>query len=344
MKVLMTADVVGGVWQYSLNLSRHLVERGTEILLAIMGGADDRSLSPACLGHLPGIQLHKSDYKLEWMQQPWDDVDRAGTWLLDLAAQFKPDVIHLNGYAHAALPWRAPVVVVAHSCVYSWWSAVHGTAPPENEWDEYKWRASAGLHAADVVIAPSAFMAAALATHYGFPASRTRVIHNFSDAPLYHGLEKQPFYLAAGRTWDKGKNLAMLDAIASCLPWPMRIAASLPHQDLLEEMQRASVYVHPALYEPFGLAVLEAARAQCCLVLSDIPSLRELWDGAAIFVDPRNPEEWIKVLLRIANDPGERESLGRLAQIHSARYSAATTMEQYRRAYASVTIREGAAA
>ena len=39
-------------------------------------------------------------------------------------------------------------------------------------------------------------------------------------------------------------------------------------------------------YEPFGLAVLEAAQAGCALVLSDIPTFRELWDGAAMFVPP----------------------------------------------------------
>ena len=38
------------------------------------------------------------------------------------------------------------------------------------------------------------------------------------------------------------------------------------------------------VYEPFGLAVLEAAQAGCALVLSDIPTHREMWDGAAIFV------------------------------------------------------------
>ena len=44
------------------------------------------------------------------------------------------------------------------------------------------------------------------------------------------------------------------------------------------------VFVSAALYEPFGLAVLEAAQAGCALVLSDIPTFRELWDGAALFV------------------------------------------------------------
>lgn len=36
-----------------------------------------------------------------------------------------------------------------------------------------------------------------------------------------------------------------------------------------------------------GLSVLEAAQAGCALVLGDIDSLRELWDGAATFVPER---------------------------------------------------------
>ena len=35
----------------------------------------------------------------------------------------------LNAYVHAALPFGRPVLVVAHSCVTSWWRAVHETDP-----------------------------------------------------------------------------------------------------------------------------------------------------------------------------------------------------------------------
>ncbi len=49
-------------------------------------------------------------------------------------------------------------------------------------------------------------------------------------------------------------------------------------------LARSPIFASAALYEPFGLAVLEAAQAGCALVLSDIPTFRELWDGAALFV------------------------------------------------------------
>ena len=74
---------------------------------------------------------YAAPFALEWMKDPWADVDRAGAWLLALESQLHPDVVHLNGFCHAALPWRAPVVTVAHSCVCSWWRSVHGVQAPE---------------------------------------------------------------------------------------------------------------------------------------------------------------------------------------------------------------------
>jgi glycogen synthase len=342
LKILMTADAVGGVWQYSLDLISELVGRGAHVLLATMGPRPNEAQQQR-LAALPAVTLCESDYKLEWMEQPWKDVDSAGAWLLDLAAQFQPDVVHLNGFSHATLSWNVPRVVVAHSCVYSWWQAVHGSAPPQHEWAEYRHRVSGGLRAANAIVAPSAFMATALTTHYGLPTGRAKVIHNFSESPWFSGVEKEPLYFAAGRVWDVGKNLKLLDDIAGRLPWPVRIAGSLPHESVLAEMQRASVYVHPSRYEPFGLAVLEAARAQCCLVLSDIPPLRELWDGAAIFVDPRDPERWAHTLTAIARNEAGRQPLGRLARLRALRYSSAAAVQGYYELYQSLARAEKSA-
>ena len=51
-------------------------------------------------------------------------------------------------------------------------------------------------------------------------------------------------------------------------------------------MARAAIFVSSSVYEPFGLAVLEAAGSGAALVLSDIPTFRELWDEAALFAPP----------------------------------------------------------
>jgi hypothetical protein len=101
------------------------------------------------------------------MADAWEDVHRAGDWLLDVAAESGADVIHLNGYVHAALPWDRPLLVVGHSCVLSWWQAVKGQAAP-SEWRRYRDAVERGLEAADMVVTPSDSMLLALRRHYRF--------------------------------------------------------------------------------------------------------------------------------------------------------------------------------
>src|SRR5947207_11901836 len=116
----MTTDCVGGVWTYAIELCKALGSRGVHVSLATMGpraSAEQRDEVRV----LRNVDLHESEFKLEWMDEPWNDVARAGDWLMNLADSLGVDLVHLNGYAHASLPWRRPTVVVGHSCVLSWW-------------------------------------------------------------------------------------------------------------------------------------------------------------------------------------------------------------------------------
>ena len=107
MNVLMTADTVGGVWTYCVELAHALAPYDVVVHLATMGrppSAAQRAESGVFAG------VHESTYSLEWQDDPWAGVDAAGEWLLSMAADLRPDVVHLDGYAHGVLPWRAPVV------------------------------------------------------------------------------------------------------------------------------------------------------------------------------------------------------------------------------------------
>ena len=318
MKLLMTADTVGGVWTYALELARALDAHGVQIVLATMGKRLDAAQRREYRA-LGNIDVVESTYRLEWMDDPWTDVDRAGEWLLRIEQQVGPDIVHLNGYAHAALSWRAPTIVVGHSCVCSWWRAMHGEEAPA-DWSEYRARVSAGLAAADYVVAPTHAMLDALVRHYG-PLRASTVIPNGRDARQFTPAIKQPIVLSAGRIWDEAKNVAALDRIAPQLEWPIHVAgpAASPNGDaarhenvhmlgrlapreLARWLARASVYALPARYEPFGLSVLEAALAGCALVLGDIPSLREIWGDAATFVDPNDDAAILRALVWLCDD------------------------------------------
>jgi glycosyltransferase involved in cell wall biosynthesis len=321
----MTADTVGGVWTYALELARALAESGLEVALATMGAAaspEQRSDAQA----IPSLELFESSYRLPWMDQPWDDVRRAGDWLLGLASRIGPDLVQLNEPAFGSLAWPVPVVAVAHSCVLSWWQSVRQSSAPV-EWNRYREEMTQGLHGADVVVAPSRWMLSSLRRHYGIRTGS--VILNGRDSADFTPGSKLPIVFAAGRLWDPAKNLLALEEIAAGLPWPIYVAGdarhpgreesisverlhllgSLPSRTVASWLRRAAVYAFPARYEPFGLSVLEAALAGCTLVLGDIPSLRELWEGSAIFVPPDEPETLRVAVEGLVRDPGLRQAL-----------------------------------
>ncbi|MFP2929651.1 glycosyltransferase family 4 protein, partial [Pyxidicoccus sp. 3LG] len=303
-RVLMTADTIGGVWTYALELARAFAPLDVEVTLATLGAplSESQWLEARAL---PNLAIEEGRFRLEWMDDPWEDVRAAGDWLLSLEARVRPDVVHLNGYAHGALPWTKKPLVVGHSCIQSWWRAVKGEGAPER-YAHYREAVAAGLRGAGRVVAPTAAMLEALCAHYG-PLPHAEVIpHGRLPEAMPPRAKREPFILSTGRLWDEAKNLAALEAAAPRLGWPVKVAgdARQPpgnhvesrHVELLGHltplalagwMGRASVYALPARYEPSGLSVLEAALSGCALVLGDIPSLRELWgDGPALFVPP----------------------------------------------------------
>lgn len=335
MKVLLHADAVGGAFTWAVELARGLVRRGVRVVLATEGAA----LTPdqrAAVAAVPGLSHREARYRLEWMEEPWDDVARAGDWLVSLERRERPDLVHLSAYAHAARPFRAPRLVTAHSCVLSWWEAVRGErAPPA--WDRYRREVGAGLRAADAVVAPTQAMAAALVRHHG-PIPRPAVIPNGRDPARFPPGRKLPLVLGAGRLWDEAKGAAAVARVAPEVPWavalagegdaglglqaaglrsaegepgrtgawrgngPVHLLGRVPEAQLAGWLARASIFAHPARYEPFGLAVLEAALCGCALVLGDIDSLRELWDGAAMFVPPGDDRALCGALRALAGD------------------------------------------
>ena len=333
MKVLMTGDTVGGVSTYVCELTGALAARGVDTTLALMGPRLTLERREALRG--AGVaRVHAREYKLEWMDDPWRDVERAGRWLLELEAEVEPDVVHLNEYAHGALPWRAPTLVVGHSCVLSWWEAVHGKPAPA-AWGRYRSEVASGLAAAGLVAAPTAAMLRELIRFYA-PRAETVVLPNGRRPPTVRR-PKEPFVLGVGRLWDAAKNLAALDAAAASIEWPVLVAGDGPEpsarprharllgrlsdRELAERFAAASVFASPATYEPFGLAALEAGLARCALVLGDIPTLREVWDDAAVFVDPRDPDGLARAINEIIRDPMLREELARAAALRAGEFT-----------------------
>ena len=349
-RLLMTTDTVGGVWTYALDLAQALQEYGIDIVLATMGpplNAQQR----ADVQQLKNISVFESPFKLEWMEAPWDDVEAAGVWLLELETLTQPDVVHLNGYAHGALPWQSPTLMVGHSCVFSWFAAVHRTLPGV-AWERYRREVTRGLRAADLVTAPTAAMLTALRTHYGTFAAAPPIANGRRAASFPPGV-KEPCILTAGRVWDAAKNVAALEQVAAQLSWPVFVAGEAQHPDggearfhnvqclgqlapadLAVWLGSAAIFALPARYEPFGLSALEAGLAGCALVLGDIPSLREVWGDGAVFVPPDQPDVLAEVLQRLTTDASWRALMARRARARALQYTPERMAQEYVALYA----------
>jgi glycosyltransferase involved in cell wall biosynthesis len=359
-RVLMTADTVGGVWTYAVELARELEVRGVRVGIATMGAPLSAHQRDALAGSRR-ITLFESTYRLEWMADCAADVEAAGDWLLELERAFQPDIVHLNQYAFGALPFRAPTLVVAHSCVLSWWRAVRGDAAP-SEWNTYRRWVKQGLEGAGLVAAPTRAMLDSLAQNYSH-ARAGLVLPNGASADDFAPAAKQEVVLAAGRFWDAAKNLGALEQVAPTLPWTVKVAGAykqpdggsvapagvqclgeLPRGRLAREFATAAIYALPARYEPFGLSVLEAALSGCALVLGDIPSLREIWGPAALYVPPDDHAALRSTLLRLMDEPAERKRLAEAARQRALHFTPERKCDGYLAAYAQLAPRFSPAA
>jgi len=344
IRILMTTDTVGGVWTYSCGLGSHLSESGADVTLVTMG-VRARADQLAML-HGSRVRLIETDLALEWQDPEGQNVSDARRVLAGLETRFRPDIVHLNSFRETCFGWRAPTVLAAHSCVNSWAQACRDTAwLEEPRWRRYTRRIVTALNETQAWVCPSQSFHNVIAEIYR-PRSPGAVIWN-GIAPGGPGRRKQNLIFSAGRLWDRAKNIGALAAAAPGLPWPIQVAGpadtcpatsmswlgQLPREVMRARLQHAAIFVSPALYEPFGLCVLEAAAAGCALVLSDIPTFRELWSGAALFVDPADSGALHRTLLHLCNDERERMRLQRAAYEHSLTYSLARMTSAYLRLY-----------
>jgi glycosyltransferase involved in cell wall biosynthesis len=331
-RVLITTDAVGGIWNYSLDLARGLARLGFGAVLAVMGPSPTPAQKKAARA-IPELRLVDTGLPLDWLAPDADALAKAGAAIARLATKEQVDLVQLNTPALAAeAKFPVPVVAVMHSCVASWWSQVKGDeAMPE----DFAWRTECvrkGLAAANCVAAPTAAFGELVQRCYGLRVP-PRTVHN-GRSPLATGSQApHDFIFTAGRLWDPGKNLRTLDAAAAGIAVPVHVAGPLEgpngqtiafeHLNSLGNLDEAAigrwlsarpVFVSAALYEPFGLSVLEAAAAGCPLILADIPTFRELWQEVAIFVDPNDPAAFARACNDLVGDDFERAVMGRAAK------------------------------
>lgn len=144
-------------------------------------------------------------------------------------------------------------------------------------------------------------------------------------------LQGAPYVLSTGKLSPRKNIAAVINAMSS-------LAAELPHhlvlvggdgwstEEIYSTLERtsmrdrvhvlgyvadhelrnlyshASAYVHPSLYEGFGLTVLEAMACGCPVVTSNTTSLPEVAGDAALLIDPASTPQLAGAIRRVCSD------------------------------------------
>jgi len=355
MRVLMTTDAVGGVWTVTCELTAFLLSAGHAVALANIGP------KPSAAGQAWADDLQKKygaafafrcePSPLEWMPENTSSYSGAAASLLRFVRDFRADLLHSHQFCWGALPVALPRMITAHSDVMSWADACRPAGLPSSPWlDRYRTLVQRGLAYADAVVSPSAWMRRALHRHFdvrchSFVIPNGRTVY-CGGQPARRRLQA----VSVGRLWDDAKGLGMLFDVRSKVPilvageesfaassvvtHGLRALGRLEESAILSLFRESSIYIATSIYEPFGLAPLEAALCGCAILARDIPSLREVWGDAALFYT--TPQELSALLDGLGNEPLLLLSAQRKARDRASYFTAARMAKHYLQCYGSL--------
>ena len=350
MRVLMTTDTVGGVWTFTRELAQQLTLRGHSVALVSFGripsGEQNAWAEAMKMAHPDLFVFCSSDTPLEWMQDNDLVWSQGAGLLMEVANNFLADILHSNQFCWGALSLDLPKLITAHSDVRSWAATCRSEAPGASLWlDRYDELLQDGIDGADAIVSPTRWMRETLPAHYEVHAP-SRVIPNGRTSSEAAAESKRDLRaVTVGRLWDEGKGLAILSDIVPPLPIFMAGECSfqstvshdlgsvatalgaLDEKSLFELLSTSSVYIATSVYEPFGLAPLEAALCGCAIVARDIPSFREVWGDAALYF--KDGVDLENALERLASDRSMLKALMIAAAARAHTFTAERMADRY---------------
>lgn len=198
------------------------------------------------------------------------------------------------------------------------------------------------LRKADRIIADSEFTKRRVVEILGYPAEKIDVVYLGVDMKAYSPspAKKEPYMVLYVGSEMPRKNLSVLIKAFAKLKkkipesrllkigepqWPnsraklKKMASELGVSDSVEFIdnvkdlasyyRKATVLVHPSIYEGFGFPVLEAMACGCPVISSDKTSLPEVGGDAALYFDGHDIENLADEIYRVMTDSKLRQKM-----------------------------------
>ncbi len=377
MHVLVTGDTLSGSWVYTRELVAGLVTRGVRVTLVSFGDIP-LPAQTSWMDHLHGLDYRPTAFRLEWMQEAEEDRAEAASFLMSLAQELRPDLLHLHQFSYGNVPVDIPRIVMAHGDLLTWREAVpeqqHRPLNAAERYARARYRDTVllGIACADAVVAPSAWMLNRFSAMYTMPR-RAEVIYPGRNPIFFNPyVSKDDCVLAVGRLVDANRQLSLLTQHEHPLPVcivgseqtvatplnPIRADVKVATEEtsvairgpqteaqLRALYSRAAIYAATSRYEPLGMPVLEAAFSRCAIVANDIPSYREMWGDAALYFRTNDASSLAASIRLLNDDRTMRRAYAELAYARAReRFTTKRMIDEYLQLYRSlISVRTAAA-
>jgi len=146
-----------------------------------------------------------------------------------------------------------------------------------------------------------------------------RALYYLKDEVKSEQFDKIKLVISGAKSWlsdaifDEVKKLKLTQ-------WVI-FTGSVSEDEKIALLQSASIFVFPSLYEGFGLPVLEAMAAGCPVITSNVSSLPEVVDGAAILINPDNQSEINLALEKLITNQNFRHNLITKGRLQAKKFS-----------------------
>lgn len=159
-----------------------------------------------------------------------------------------------------------------------------------------------------------------------------RLVQAFAEVRRRGRVER--LILAGQLGWKYGALLRRIEDLG--LVDAVRLVGYIPGEDLPAVYNLARVVAFPSLYEGFGLPIIEGMACGVPVLTSDRSSMAEIGAGAALLVDPTDPDALADGLMRLLTDGALRGELRAAGLARAGQFSWARAAEETVKVYEKV--------
>jgi glycosyltransferase involved in cell wall biosynthesis len=118
----------------------------------------------------------------------------------------------------------------------------------------------------------------------------------------------------------------------------IHISGYVPNQELPFFYKLAQIFLYPSLRESFGIPILESMACGTAVITSATSSMPEVSGGAALLVDPSEPQSIADAIEKLQNEPDFRKTLISKGIARAQKFSWANTARQVKMIYEQTLI------